>query len=96
MHRLRHLRGIVACGVIQRQGCEAVLDKIGCAVSSGLRALSATAYVREEEPVAKPLRSTKPKSKKDTLQYFVDMKTVRTLFREILPVHEHAIVFLVR
>jgi len=91
MHRLRHLRSIVACGIIQRQGCETLLDKIRCEVSGGLRTLSATACVREKKPIAKPLRSTKPKSKNDTLQYFVDIKTVRTLFREIISAHKCAI-----
>lgn len=84
MHRLRHLRNIIVCSIIQRQGCETVLDKIRCEVSNGnvLRALSATACIHEES-TAKPLRSTKPKSKNDTLQYFVDIKSVRTLLYEI-------------
>ncbi|XP_071644074.1 mitochondrial ribosome-associated GTPase 2 isoform X1 [Temnothorax longispinosus] len=79
MHRLRCLRSIVACGLSQKQDRKTVLNRIRCEVSSGLRSLSVTAYVHEREPTAKPLRSTKPKSKKDTLQYFVDIKPVKTI-----------------
>ncbi|XP_071554758.1 mitochondrial ribosome-associated GTPase 2 isoform X1 [Temnothorax nylanderi] len=79
MHRLRYLRSIVACGISQKQGRKTVLNRIRCEVSSGLRSLSVTAYVYEREPTAKPLRSTKPKSTKDTLQYFVDIKPVKTI-----------------
>lgn len=79
MHRLRHLRSIVACGIIQRQGCETLLDRIRCQVSSGLGALSATARVYEREPTAKPLRRTKSKATTDTLQHFVDIKPVRAI-----------------
>ncbi|XP_011689769.1 PREDICTED: mitochondrial ribosome-associated GTPase 2 isoform X1 [Wasmannia auropunctata] len=77
MHRLRRLSRIVACGIIPRRGGEAASGGIRCEASTGLRALSATACVRKEE--SKALRSTKPKSKNDTLQYFVDIKTVRTV-----------------
>lgn len=95
MHRLRHLRSIVACGIIQRQGCKTVLkeNRIRSKISSELRALSATACIHKQESIAKPLRSTKPKSKNDTVQYFVDIKSVRTLFRKTLPVPNHMIVF---
>ncbi|XP_018398049.1 PREDICTED: mitochondrial ribosome-associated GTPase 2 [Cyphomyrmex costatus] len=81
MHRLRHLRSIVTCGIIQRQGCETILkeNRIRSEVSSRLRALSTTACVHKQEFIAKPLRSTKPKSKNDTLQNFVDIKSVRTI-----------------
>ncbi|KYN37065.1 GTP-binding protein 5 [Trachymyrmex septentrionalis] len=81
MHRLRHLRSIVACGIIQRQSCETVLkeNRIRSGVSSGLRALSATACIHKQESIAKPLRSTKPKSKNDTLQHFVDIRSVKTI-----------------
>ncbi|XP_018310349.1 mitochondrial ribosome-associated GTPase 2 isoform X1 [Mycetomoellerius zeteki] len=81
MHRLRHLRSIVACGIIQRQGCKTVLkeNRIRSKISSELRALSATACIHKQESIAKPLRSTKPKSKNDTVQYFVDIKSVRTI-----------------
>ncbi|XP_011170501.1 mitochondrial ribosome-associated GTPase 2 isoform X2 [Solenopsis invicta] len=80
MHRLRHLRSIIACGVIQRQG-DTVLDRIRCKILNEhtVRALSATTCVCAEEPTAKPLRNIKPKSKNNTLQYFVDIKSVRTI-----------------
>lgn len=82
MHRLRHLRSIVACGIIQRQSCETILDTIRCGISRELRTLSVTACA-EGKPTAKPLRSTKPKSKNNTQQHFVDIKPVRALFRFI-------------
>ncbi|EFN72740.1 GTP-binding protein 5 [Camponotus floridanus] len=44
-----------------------------------LKTLSVTACVHEKKSVAKALRSTKPKSKHDTLQYFVDIKQTRTI-----------------
>lgn len=80
MHRFRHLRSIIACGIIQRQSCETISDTIRYEISSGLRALSVTACVcADREPTAKALRSTKSKSKSDILQYFVDIKPVRKL-----------------
>lgn len=41
------------------------------------RTFYTTAYVGEREVVAKPLRSTKQKSRRDTVQYFIDIKQVR-------------------
>lgn len=80
MHRLRHLRSIVACGTIRRQGREITLGTIRCEISSGLRALSVTAYVcAEAKSTAKPLCSTKPKAKNSTLQHFVDIRPVRAV-----------------
>lgn len=95
MQRLRHLRSIVAFDIGQRQSCKTILDRIRYeSVSSGLRTLSATASTHKRESIAKPLRSTKPKSKNNTLQYFVDIKPVRALFHGIIiPIHERAIVF---
>ncbi|KAG5322780.1 MTG2 GTPase, partial [Pseudoatta argentina] len=44
-----------------------------------IKSLSATACIHKQESIAKPLRSTKPKSKNDTLQYFVDIRSVKTI-----------------
>ncbi|XP_012540765.1 mitochondrial ribosome-associated GTPase 2 isoform X2 [Monomorium pharaonis] len=76
MHRLRHLKSIIACGTIQRQG-DTIFDRIRCKILNGetFRTLSTTIYLC----TAKPLRSTKPKSKSNTVQHFVDIKTVRTI-----------------
>lgn len=81
MHCLRRLRNIVVCNAIQRQGCEIILNRNKYEISNRnlFRTLSVTACVHEEKSIAKPLRSTKPKSKHDTLQYFVDIKQVGTL-----------------
>ncbi|EGI61218.1 GTP-binding protein 5 [Acromyrmex echinatior] len=42
-----------------------------------IKSLSATACIHKQESIA--LRSTKPKSKNDTLQYFVDIRSVKTI-----------------
>ncbi|XP_018360126.1 PREDICTED: mitochondrial ribosome-associated GTPase 2 isoform X2 [Trachymyrmex cornetzi] len=44
-----------------------------------IKSLSATACIHKQQSIAKPLRSTKSKSKTDTLQYFVDIKSVKTI-----------------
>ncbi|XP_018345568.1 PREDICTED: mitochondrial ribosome-associated GTPase 2 isoform X2 [Trachymyrmex septentrionalis] len=44
-----------------------------------IKSLSATACIHKQESIAKPLRSTKPKSKNDTLQHFVDIRSVKTI-----------------
>ncbi|XP_020285642.1 mitochondrial ribosome-associated GTPase 2 isoform X1 [Pseudomyrmex gracilis] len=79
MHCLCHLR-ITACNILRRQSCEFILNRSRRKVldKNILRTLSVTACVREES-IAKPLRSIKPKSKQDTVQYFVDIKRVRTI-----------------
>lgn len=81
MHSLRRLRNIVVCNAIQKQGCEIILNRNKYEISNRnlFRTLSVTACAHEEKSIAKPLRSTKPKSKHDTLQYFVDIKQVGTL-----------------
>ncbi|XP_012055196.1 PREDICTED: mitochondrial ribosome-associated GTPase 2 [Atta cephalotes] len=81
MHHFRHLKSIVACSIIQRQSCKTVLkeNRIRSEVSSRLRTLSATVCIHKQESIAKPLRSTKPKSKNDTLQCFVDIRSVKTI-----------------
>lgn len=80
MHCLRHLR-ITAYNIFQRQSCEFILNRSRRKVldKTILRTLSVTACVHEES-VAKPLRSIKSKSKQDTVQYFVDLKQVKTNF----------------
>ncbi|XP_011269531.1 mitochondrial ribosome-associated GTPase 2 isoform X2 [Camponotus floridanus] len=81
MHCLRRLSNIVACNTIQIQSCKTILNRNKCKISNTnlFRTLSVTACVHEKKSVAKALRSTKPKSKHDTLQYFVDIKQTRTI-----------------
>lgn len=82
MHCLRRLNKIIACNKIQIQGCKTILNRNKCETSNRnlFRTLCVTASVHEKKSIAKPLRSTKPKSKHDTtLQYFVDIKQVETL-----------------
>lgn len=90
MHCLSHLRNIVACNAIQRQGCEIILNRNKYEISNRnlFRTLTVTACVHKDKSVAKPLRSTKPKSKRDTVQYFIDIKQVKTLiFKHCLQNH---------
>lgn len=81
MHCLRRLRNIIACDTIQEQGYKIILNRNKCKMSNRnlFRTLSVTACIHEKKSIAKPLRSIKPKSKHDTLQYFVDIKQVGTL-----------------
>lgn len=81
MHCLSHLRNIVACNAIQRQGCEIILNRNKYEISNRnlFRTLTVTACVHKDKSVAKPLRSTKPKSKRDTVQYFIDIKQTKTI-----------------
>lgn len=81
MHCLRRLNKIFTCNTIQIQGCKIILNRNEYAISNKnlFRSLSVTACVHEKKSVAKALRSTKPKSKHDTLQHFIDMKQVETL-----------------
>ncbi|GAB1869572.1 GTP-binding protein 5 [Camponotus japonicus] len=81
MHCLRRLSNIVACNRIQIQCCKIILNRNKCKISNTnlFRTLSVTACVHEKKSVAKALRSTKPKSKHDTLQHFVDIKQTRTI-----------------
>lgn len=81
MHCLRRLSNIVACNTIQIQRCKIILNRNKCKISNTnlFRTLSVTACVHEKKSVAKALRSTKPKSKHDTLQHFVDIKQVEIL-----------------
>lgn len=66
---------------MQRQGCEIILNRNKYEISNrnSFRTLIVTACVNKDKSVAKPLRSTKPKSKRDTIQYFVDIKQTRTI-----------------
>ncbi|XP_029177291.1 mitochondrial ribosome-associated GTPase 2 isoform X2 [Nylanderia fulva] len=81
MHCLHHLRNIITCNVVQRQGCEIILNRNKYEISNRnlFRTLSVTACVHKEKSIPKPLRSTKPKSQHDTVQYFVDIKQTRTI-----------------
>ncbi|XP_050444621.1 mitochondrial ribosome-associated GTPase 2 isoform X4 [Cataglyphis hispanica] len=81
MHCLRLLRNIVACNIIQGQSYKIILNRNKCKMSyrNLFRTLSVTTCVYKEKSIAKPLRSIKPKSKRDTLQSFIDIKQIRTI-----------------
>lgn len=78
MHCLHRLRNMSVYNIVQRQLINCTEQK-RYEVSSGkiFRMLCVTTCTRERESVAKPLRSTKRKSKHDNQQYFVDIKQVR-------------------
>lgn len=82
MHCLRHLKTIVIRSLIQNESCEVILHKNRCKILNKniFRTLSITKCVHEKKSTAKALWSIKPKSKHNTVQHFVDIKQVRSLF----------------
>lgn len=80
MYCLRHLNKIIAYNTIQIQGCKTILNRNKYEISNRnlFRTLCVTASIHKKS-VAKPLRSTKSKSKHDTLQHFIDIKQTRTI-----------------
>lgn len=78
MHCFRRLRNISLYNIVQRQLVSYTEQNEYKASNKNIfRRLCVTAYVRKQDSVAKPLRSTKQKSKHQNQQYFVDIKQVR-------------------
>ncbi|XP_014472784.1 PREDICTED: mitochondrial ribosome-associated GTPase 2 isoform X1 [Dinoponera quadriceps] len=80
MHCLRRLRNTSVYNIVQRQ-LVSFSEQRGYKISNEntSRTLCVTACVREQDSIAKPLRSIKKKSKHNNPQYFVDIKQVRTI-----------------
>lgn len=78
MHCLRHLKNISVYNIVQRQLIR-YTEPNGYKILSGniFRTLHVTTCACEQNPIAKPLRSIKQKSKHNNQQYFVDIKQVR-------------------